>query len=165
MNCPDQSNQSPRSLESISVDIPHAIPCSQIFIQGQTIFSKMTASIVSRYLVLALLFMVNRRGGAQQVYPMSSELEDENHNMLRRHEPSIENEQQRRELWGFSNLLCKSIMNVNFSWAPCFLHFDLSMNADCVLFLRSLGCLPRTSNLRTTTMPHPWTPSRALALR
>jgi hypothetical protein len=74
----------------------------------------MMPSIISRFLTLAVFVLSQKCVSGTIVFPQSSNSDNENHSMLRRQEPAEDldfgfndNFPQRRELWGFSNMLCK----------------------------------------------------------
>ena len=74
----------------------------------------MTTSTVSRYLVLAVVLLSHYCILGYEAFPLKDAIDNENHNMLRRSDTIQdmdfgfeEDMQQRRELWGFSSMLCK----------------------------------------------------------
>jgi hypothetical protein len=74
----------------------------------------MTTSTVARYLAIAVVLLSRHCIMGYQSFPFVDAIDDENHNMLRRSDTIQdmdfdfeEDIQQRRELWGFTSMLCK----------------------------------------------------------
>ena len=71
----------------------------------------MMPSIISRYIVLVVLVLSHNCVGGLKAIAQYSDFDNENHGMLRRQELAQDFDfkddyLQRRELWGFSNMLC-----------------------------------------------------------